>query len=142
MERKYRFTLDNLGGMAMATTEERMKILNLIKEGKITAEEGAKLLSALGESQKAARMPTSRTTGEPRWFRVKVTDLLNGKTKVSVNIPFGLMEWGLQIGAQFAPEVGDIDFGQLKEMLQSGVEGKIVDVIDEEDGEHVEIFIE
>ena len=126
----------------MATTEERMKILTMIREGKITAEEGAKLLSALSESQKPSRSPATRTSGEPRWFRVRVTDLVTGKTKVSVNIPFGLMEWGLQIGAQFAPEVGDLDFEQLKEMLQSGVEGKVVDVIDEEDGEHVEIFIE
>lgn len=126
----------------MATTEERMKILTMIREGKITAEEGAKLLSALGESQKPSRSIGTRVSGEPRWFRVRVTDLVSGKTKVSVNIPFGLMEWGLQIGAQFAPEVGNLDFEQLKEMLQSGVEGKIVDVIDEEDGEHVEIFIE
>lgn len=126
----------------MATTEERMKILNMIREGKISAEEGAKLLSALGDSEKPTRTPSSRASGEPRWFRVRVTDLVNGKTKVSVNIPFGLMEWGMQIGAQFAPEVGDLDFEQLKEMLESGVEGKVVDVIDEEDGEHVEIFIE
>ncbi len=126
----------------MATTEERMKILTMIREGKITAEEGAKLLSALGESQKPSRSIGTRASGEPRWFRVRVTDLVSGKTKVSVNIPFGLMEWGLQIGAQFAPEVADLDFEQLKEMLQSGVEGKVVDVIDEEDGEHVEIFIE
>jgi hypothetical protein len=126
----------------MATTEERMKILNMIREGKISAEEGAKLLSALGEAEKPSRAPATRAAGEPRWFRVRVTDLVNGKTKVSVNIPFGLMEWGMQIGAQFAPEVGDLDFEQLKEMLQSGVEGKVVDVIDEEDGEHVEIFIE
>ena len=126
----------------MATTEERMKILTMIREGKITAEEGAKLLSALGESQKLSRSPGTRASGEPRWFRVRVTDLVSGKTKVSVNIPFGLMEWGLQIGAQFAPEVGNLDFEQLKEMLQSGVEGKIVDVIDEEDGEHVEIFVD
>jgi hypothetical protein len=87
----------------MATTEERMKILNLIREGKITAEEGAKLLSALGDSQKPKRTPATRAAGEPRWFRVKVTDLVSGNTKVSVNIPFGLMEWGMQIGAQFAP---------------------------------------
>ena len=126
----------------MATTEERMKILNMIREGKISAEEGAKLLSALGDTDKSTRVPASRSSGEPRWFRVRVTDLVNGKTKVSVNIPISLMEWGLQIGAQFAPEVGDLDFEQLKEMLQSGVEGKVVDVIDEEDGEHVEIFIE
>ena len=126
----------------MATTEERMKILNMIREGKISAEEGAKLLSALGDTEKPSRTPYTRPSGEPRWFRVRVTDLVNGKTKVSVNIPFGLMEWGMQIGAQFAPEVGDIDFNQIKEMLESGVEGKVVDVIDEEDGEHVEIFIE
>jgi len=126
----------------MVTTEERMKILNMIREGKISAEEGAKLLSALGDSQKATRTSATRSTGEPRWFRVRVTDMESGKTKVSVNIPFGLMEWGMQIGAQFAPEVGELDFEQLKEALQSGVEGKVVDVIDEEDGEHVEIFIE
>ena len=126
----------------MATTEERMKILTMIREGNISAEEGAKLLSALSENKKTSRSPATRAPGEPRWFRVRVTDLVSGKTKVSVNIPFGLMEWGLQIGAQFAPEVGDLDFEQLKEMLQSGVEGKVIDVIDEEDGEHVEIFIE
>ena len=126
----------------MATTEERMKILNMIREGKISAEEGAQLLSALGDSEKPARAQSTRASGEPRWFRVRVTDLVSGKTKVSVNIPFGLMEWGMQIGAQFAPEVADLDFEQLKEMLESGVEGKVVDVIDEEDGEHVEIFIE
>ena len=126
----------------MATTEERMKILNMIREGKISAEEGAKLLSALGEAEKPPRVQAARTPGEPRWFRVRVTDLVNGKSKVSVNIPLSLMEWGMQIGAHFAPEVADLDFEQVKEMLESGVEGKVVDVIDEEDGEHVEIFIE
>ena len=126
----------------MATAEERMKILQMIKDSRITAEEGAKLLSALGESQKSARKLNQRSTGAARWFRVRVTDTATGKTKTSVNIPLGLMEWGVQIGAQFAPEVGNLDINQISEMLQSGVEGKIVDVMDEEDGEHVEIFIE
>ena len=126
----------------MATTEERMKILQMIKEGKITAEEGAKLLAALSESQKSPRKLASRPTGGARWFRVRVTDTVTGKVKTSVNIPLGLMEWGVQIGAQFAPEVGNINMDQIYEMLQSGVEGKIIDVVDEEDGEHVEIFVE
>jgi hypothetical protein len=126
----------------MATTEERIKILNMIREGKITAEEGAKLLSALSGGQREVRRMVSRTAGGPRWCRVRVTDLVTGKNKVSVNIPLGLVEWGIQIGAQFAPEVGNIDLAQLNEMLHSGLEGKIVDVVDEEDGEHVEIFIE
>jgi hypothetical protein len=126
----------------MPTTEERMKILKMIREGKITAEEGAKLLSALGENTPASRKLPPRPAGGARWFRVRVTDMNTGKTKTSVNIPLGLMEWGMQIGAQFAPEVSNIKLDQLHEMLDAGMEGKIVDVIDEEDGEHVEIFIE
>ena len=126
----------------MATTEERMKVLQMIREGKITAEEGAKLLSTLTDTKKETRRPIARSTEGTRWFRVRVTDMATGKTKTSVNIPLGLMEWGLQIGAQFAPEVAAINSEELMDALQSGVEGKIVDVIDEEDGEHVEIFIE
>jgi hypothetical protein len=130
----------------MATSEERMRILKLIQEGKITAEEGAKLLSALSSSADKPKKtrPTPTTSGgkQARWFRVRVTDMHSGKTKTSVNIPLGLMEWGLQIGAQYAPDLGGLDSEQLVEMLQSGAMGKIVDVIDEEDGEHVEIFIE
>jgi len=126
----------------MATTEERMKVLQMIREGKITAEEGAKLLSTLTDKKKETRQSVSRSTEGSRWFRVRVSDMATGKTKTSVNIPLGLMEWGLQIGAQFAPEVANINSEELFEALQSGVEGKIVDVIDEEDGEHVEIFIE
>lgn len=129
----------------MATAEERMRILKLIQEGKITADEGAKLLSALSTSAgpKKRKTPPSAPGGkQARWFRVRVTDMVTGKTKTSVNIPLGLMEWGLQIGAQYAPEVAGLDMNQLAEMLQSGAMGKIVDVIDEEDGEHVEIFIE
>ena len=126
----------------MATTEERMKILQMIREGKITAEEGAKLLAALTDTNKEARKSVIRTSESTRWFRVRVTDMASGKTKTSVNIPMGLMEWGLQIGAQFAPEVAAINSEEIMEALKSGIEGKIVDVIDEEDGEHVEIFIE
>lgn len=130
----------------MATSEERMRILNMIREGKITAEEGAKLLEALGEAQKGPRTGGGRNpvvrSGEPGWFRVRVTDTMTGRVKTTVNIPLSLMEWGMQIGAHFAPEVGELNMEQLMESLRSGVEGKIVDVMDEEDGEHVEIFVD
>ena len=126
----------------MATAEERMKVLQMIREGKITAEEGAKLLSTLTDTKKETHRPIARSSEGSRWFRVRVSEMTTGKTKTSVNIPLGLMEWGLQIGAQFAPEVAEINSEELVAALQSGVDGKIVDVIDEEDGEHVEIFIE
>jgi hypothetical protein len=52
------------------------------------------------------------------------------------------MDAGLRIGAQYAPELQGLDLNQLISEVRSGASGKIIDVIDEEDGEHVEIFIE
>jgi hypothetical protein len=123
----------------MATTEERMKILKMIDEGKITAEEGAKLLSTLSDSRKTQPKVSLRKSGGARWLRVRVTDMRTGRAKATVNLPLGLVDAGLNIASQYAP---DIAFDQLLEAINEGAEGKIIDVLDEEDGEHVEIFIE
>jgi len=75
----------------MATAEERLKILKMIDEGKISAEEGARLLSALAGSQKTGnRAPVRSSAGAARWLRVRVTDTFTGKTKATVNLPIGL----------------------------------------------------
>jgi hypothetical protein len=124
----------------MVTSEERLKILKMIDEGKISAEEGAKLLAALGESRKTARKPTANLrAGGARWLRVRVTDMVTGKAKATVNLPLGLVDAGLNIASQYAPGV---NFEELIQAINDGAEGKIIDVLDEEDGEHVEIFIE
>ena len=125
----------------MATSEERMRILRMIQEGKINAEEGAKLLAALRESRKDMR-PTSPPgrSGGKGMLRVRVTDMVTGKTKVSVNLPLGLVDAGMSIASQYAP---DVNFNEIAQAIRQGqMEGKIVDVIDEEDGEHIEVFID
>ena len=124
----------------MTTVEERMQILKMIEEGKISAEEGAKLLQALGA--KSDRRKTGPVGGEPRWFRVRVTDLDTGRNKVNVNIPMGLVNVGIKMGARFAPNVEGLNYEEISEAIKSGAQGKIIDVVDEEDGERVEIFIE
>ena len=123
----------------MATTEERMKILKMIEEGKLSAQEGAKLLSALASANRP--LGGLSATGA-KWLRVRVTDVTNGRSKATVQIPISLMEAGMKIGAHFAPEIDGVNMDQLMEALRSGMTGKIIDVIDDEDGEHVEIFVE
>ncbi|RMF29968.1 MAG: hypothetical protein D6759_12855 [Chloroflexi bacterium] len=125
----------------MATAEERLQILKMIESGQITAEEGAQLLEALREEdrRREKRWPGGRGR-KPRWFRVRVTDLDTGRSKVNINLPWGLINVGLRMGARFAPN--DIDLEEVMEAIRSGAEGKIVDVVDEEDGERVEIFVE
>jgi hypothetical protein len=125
----------------MATTEERMKILKMIEEEKITAEEGAKLLSLLSSGKKAKPSAHGRVAA-PRWLRVRVTDVNTGRSKATVQIPLSLVDAGMKIGAHFAPELEGMEMDNVMDAFQRGMTGKIVDVVDEEDGEHVEIFIE
>jgi hypothetical protein len=125
----------------MATVEERMKILKMVEEGKISAADGAQLLAALSDSRKPPA-PPAPPGGPARWFRVRVTDLKTGKLKVNVNIPMGLVDVGIKMGARFAPNLDSEQMTLLTEALRSGAMGKIVEATDEEDGERVEIFVE
>jgi hypothetical protein len=126
----------------MASSEERMKILKMIEEGKLSAEEGTKLLAALSERRGPTPPRAPGMPGAPRWLRIRVTDIRSGRSKASVQIPLALVDAGMKIGAHFAPEVEGVDMMNVMDAVRSGMTGKIIDVTDEEDGEHVEIYVE
>jgi len=123
----------------MASSEERIKILKMIQDGKISAEDGAKLLEALNRGAGRPGACASALAGDGRYLRVRVTDTFTGRAKVSVNLPISLVDAGLGIAANYIPKVASID---LMEAIRNGMTGKVIDVMDEEDGEHVEVYIE
>jgi len=122
----------------MATTQERMQILKMLEGGQITSQEAAKLLEALD----TPRRGEAEGTEQANWLRVRVTDMQTGRSKVNINIPMGLVNLGLKIGARFAPDIEDLDLEEVVEAVRSGIQGRIMDVEDEEEGERVEIFVE
>jgi hypothetical protein len=124
----------------MATSEERMRILKMIEEKQITAEEGAKLLEALRATGSDAAQREEVT--KARWLRVRVTDRSSGKLKVNVNIPVGLVDVGLKMGARFAPEMNGMDLSAIQTAIKGGMQGRIIEVDDEADNERVEVFVE
>ena len=83
-----------------------------------------------------------RRLGGGRWLRIRVTDIHTGHSRASVQIPIGLIDAGMKIGAHFAPEVEGVDMSNVLEAVRAGVVGKIIDVTDDEDGERVEIYVE
>jgi hypothetical protein len=124
----------------MATSEERMRILKMIEEKQITAEEGAKLLEALRATSGDATQ--REEAAKARWLRVRVTDRSTGKLKVNVNIPVGLVDVGLKMGARFAPEMNGMDLSAIQAAIKGGMQGRIIEVDDEADNERVEVFVE
>ncbi len=128
----------------MVTSEERMRILNLLQEGKITAEEASRLLSALTQTSKTGSTNARPTASGriPRQLRVRVTDMKTDRTKVNVTIPMGLVNMGLKMGARFVPNDVDVDIEEIKEAIATGQMGKLVDAEDHEGGERVEVWVE
>ncbi len=112
----------------------------MVQDGKITAEEGARLLTALRESAAHGGQAPGDEEVRKGWLRVRVTDIATGKTKVNLNLPLGLLDAGMNIATRFVPEM---NLSELTESIKQGnVTGKVIDVIDEGDGEHVEIYVE
>jgi hypothetical protein len=130
----------------MIRNEERVKILKMVSDGKITADEAAILLETLDEGPVAAGKGQPAPGGQQgipgRYFRVRVTDSTTGKVRVNVRLPVGVINAGLKLGMKFAPNVEGLDYKEIADMIQAGGIGKIVDVEDDKDGEHVEVFIE
>lgn len=131
----------------MASTEERMRILMMIQEGKISAAEGARLIEALDELSEPQPQKPPATSGtssgkKPRYLRVLITDTDTGKARVNVRLPVSLINSGVRMGARFAPEIEGLNMEDLNAWLNSGEVGQIVDLFDDEDGEHVEVFLE
>ena len=124
----------------MPTNEESLRILKMIEDGKITAAQGSQLLSALKESSENQNKPKTRQSSvSGRNLRVRVTDVTSGKPKATINLPLLLMDVGLDIASKYAP---DVAFDGLIESINAGASGKLIDVIDEVDGEHIEIYFD
>lgn len=144
----------------MSDQESRRKeILQLLANGKITAQEASDLLADVRAQPEVEESPEKKTgipgaeekpevkkgelTGaqEPRWLRVQVNDLATGRRKVTVNLPLRLVQFGLDVGSRFAPEMRGLDWDELSEMMRQE-KGILVDVMDEEDGEHVQVYVD
>ena len=126
--------------------EERIRVLQMLKEDKITAEEALSLLEAMEASTEVSESDVPQTPA--RWLKIRVTDLGANKPKVMVNLPMKLVNWALKTGSKFSSVSGvdldemGVDLNDLSEALSYGFRGKLIDVIDEAEGQHVEIVIE
>lgn len=121
--------------------EEKMMILSMLEEGKITKEEAINLLETLEENTEKNNAKNSKA----KWIRIRVFDS-EENTKVNVNLPISLLDAGMKIANKFSPDLkvsglGEEDLKEIIEEIRNGAEGKIIDV-EEENGQKVEIIVE
>lgn len=147
---------------------EKMKILEMIQEGKLTAAEGMELLKAMeeGNSEEAnfssmsgfAPFGNGEVLNGGRLLRVRV---IGEKTlKVNVNVPFSLIRSASKVivyALSFVPadkraeleqkglDLQALDVEELVRVIEESMDGKIVDVetADPVEGKiKVEVYVE
>jgi len=127
--------------MSKNISEERMQILEMVEDGKITAAEAMELFSALERNDQEIVPKT-----DAKWLKVRVYTL-DDQPKVNVNIPISLVDVGLKLAKKYDPKLKDsgldnIDLDEILDAIKNGAEGKIVDVIDEEEQTKIKVYVE
>lgn len=125
--------------------EERSRILSLLEEGKINAEEAARLLDAVAAGAVA---PPAPTPGGGK-VHVQVIDVTTGATRVHCALPAALARLGLQLAASTELSEGlagagisPADLERVQEAVAAGTVGTVLEVEDPSGGYRVEVWIE
>ena len=79
----------------MTNSDEKLRILQMLQDGKITSEDAFKLIEAIGGDETEARVEpmtiTATLKGKKRYLRVRIDSGSDGgHAKVNVNIPLQL----------------------------------------------------
>ncbi len=132
--------------------DSRMKILDMLAEGKITSDEASLLLEKIG-SVKEEVNETPQTPEAPkgaaRYLRV-VVDSADGD-KVNIKVPMSLLKTGIKLSALMPADAADavkdqgIDLAQLKDLPTDELIEALRELevnVDSADGDKVRIFTE
>lgn len=125
--------------------EERMRILSLLEEGKVSAAEAARLLEAMAPAPGA---PVAPAAGGGK-VHVRVTDTATGATRLRLTLPAALARIGARLAATVevsdeltAAGISAADLKRVREAIDSGTAGTVLELDDGTAGYRVEVRIE
>ena len=140
--------------------DEKQKILKMVEDGKITAQDALELLEALGKNEEVVAPPKAKVAGKKKMFRIRIDaqgdEGGKGKAKVNVNIPISVAK-KLTSLTKVIPDsakeemnkegfnIDELNLQELLEAIEAGeMDESIVDIdADSEDGgAKVKIYVD
>ncbi len=124
------------------TDEAFERVLRLVSDGHLSAEEAGPILDALANRPPrppvaAGAAPQGGSTDSPgNALRIEVRE--RGRTVVNLRVPLALGR--AAIGR--VPGISDMTSERVREAIAAGIKGPIVEVADDGDGDGVRISIE
>ncbi len=141
--------------MTKRTGGEAREVLEMVKDGRVTPEQGAELLAALKSRPSAI---AAAGGDRPRFVRVRVNVQGDKEEKVAVNcnLPIAMADLALKMMetakitkdgetiefGHYLKDLGGMDIATILQMVKEGAEGKLVDVhIEGDKGEKVNVEV-
>lgn len=137
-------------------SEETIRILNMVAEGKVSASEGEKLLDALKNDGKSGSLAEGGSPKKiPRFMYVKV--LSENGDNVDVKVPVGLIRAGMKLTSLIPPQAVEqinkqmsekgiaFDFNNLKNMEMEELIaylGELEVNVNSKNGDNVKVWCE
>ena len=125
--------------------DERLRILKMVEDGTITAEQAAELMKAMGVEEESQVPAKSKAGYDKKMFRI-IVDSVDGD-KVSVQFPVGAIKKILKVTGKLPiadKDLQGVDLEQMmdaiSECLDEEIEGDFVNV-DAADGTTVRVYV-
>jgi hypothetical protein len=119
----------------------RIHILDMIAEGRLSAEEGVQLLEALAQSKGSAEkqnpIPKPISTG---MVLIRIIEKGNRKTLASIRIPLSLFTTARKFGAKITAHDEEFNLDEFQDRLHSSQPGDVFRV--EKEKEVIELIVE
>lgn len=138
----------------MALSDERQQVLRMVEQGTITADEGSKLIMALGIDEQAEQRepePPEEHADAPAEaaatnddVQVRIALASGDGHVVTLVLPLQLARFALPLlDLPHAAVLGEhgVDINRIREALRSGEPCDILDYQDEESGHRIQIVI-
>lgn len=126
--------------------DEKLRILKMVEDGTITAEQGAELMSAMNVDNTAQQTALTGTSYDKKMFRV-IVDSTSGD-KVKIQFPVGAIKKILKVTGKLPIPEKDLQGVDLSDMmdaisecLDGEIEGDFVNV-EASDGTTVRVFVD
>lgn len=116
----------------MTKQDEYLQILNMVRDGKISTEDGAKLLAALEKA--GTEKPV-----DARSIYIRIRE--NGRDKVNVNIPVHLARMAVNLVPKDVVRDQNIDLQSLVASIEAGFCGTLLDAELPKQGRKIEVIV-
>ena len=126
--------------------DEKLRILKMVEDGTVTAEQGAELMAAMHTDAPAAQISLAKSSYDKKMFRILVDDVSGDKVKIQ--FPVGAIKKILKVTGKLPIPEKDLQgvdlsamMDAVSECLEDEIEGDFVNV-ESADGTTVRVFVD